>query len=52
MSVNTIPFHCGMCSKNVIRNAIECSLCKFWGHMKCANLKKKKHPVSLIRVPH
>ena len=39
MSVKTIP--CGICSKIVIKNAIECSLCKFSVHMKCANLKKK-----------
>ena len=26
--------------KNVITNAIECSLCKQWIHLKCSNLKK------------
>ena len=37
---SNILFPCGICRKNVITNAIECSLCKQWIHLKCNNLKK------------
>ena len=35
-----IHFPCGVCKKNVVINAIECSLCLQWVHLKCGNLKK------------
>ena len=41
MSNTNIPFACGICCKNVVSNAIECTLCKCWVHLKCANLRKR-----------
>ena len=41
MSNTNIPFPCGICLKNVVSNAIECTLCKYWVHLKCANLRKR-----------
>ena len=32
----------GICYKEVITNAVECSLCKSWIHNKCANLTLKE----------
>ena len=36
---NRNHFPCGICDKNVVSNAIECSLCKIWIHFKCAHIK-------------
>ena len=35
-------FPCSFCRKNVLTDAIECSLCKEWSHRICAKLKKKQ----------
>ena len=36
-----IPYPCLNCNKNVISDAIECSLCSVWCHRKSAKLSKK-----------
>ena len=38
---NKILYPCGICGKEVVTNAIECSSCSYWMHLKCTNLKKK-----------
>lgn len=38
---NKILYPCGICGIEVVTNAIECSSCSSWIHLKCANLKKK-----------
>ena len=35
-------FLCGICSKEVITNAIECCLCNYWIHNRCADLTKRE----------
>ena len=35
-------FPCSVCNRNVVHDAIECSLCKLWVHRKCALLTKKE----------
>ena len=39
---NTILFPCITCKKEVIDDAIECSICKQWCHRKCSKLSKKQ----------
>ena len=34
-------YPCGICYKNVKNNAIECSMCMYWVHLRCAKLRKK-----------
>ena len=40
MSNNFYP--CLKCNKNVVNDAIECSLCLAWSHRSCAKLSKKE----------
>ena len=35
-----IKYPCGVCSKEVVNDAIECDLCCYWIHRHCAKLKK------------
>ena len=35
-------YPCGVCQKNVISDAIECSLCELWIHRKCTLLTKNQ----------
>ena len=37
-----MKFPCGICNRNVLTNAIECTLCKYWIHNKCAKLNAKQ----------
>ena len=36
--INSFP--CGICYKNVVDSAVECCLCKYWIHTKCAKLSR------------
>ena len=41
-STNNVKIPCGKCNKEVIPDAIECSLCLKWYHRRCSNLTKAK----------
>ena len=39
---DSILYPCVSCKKDVINDAIECSLCNKWCHIKCSKLSKKR----------
>ena len=39
--MNSIPYPCTKCKKNVKHDCIECSLCLKWTHRQCAGISKK-----------
>ena len=41
-STNNVELPCGKCNKEVLTDAIECSLCLKWYHRRCTNLTKAK----------
>ena len=41
MNNNIIEYPCLICKKEVITDAIECSVCRNWLHRNCAKLSKK-----------
>lgn len=42
MSVNKPEYPCGICKKEVISDAIECTICRKWIHRICGKLTKRK----------
>ena len=42
MQTSVVNYPCLACKKEVIYDAIECSLCKTWVHRQCAKISKKE----------
>ena len=40
--MSKVSYPCLKCNKNVLSDAIECSLCLAWSHRTCAKLSKKE----------
>ena len=40
--MSNLNFPCGICSKDVYSNAVECCLCMHWIHQKCEGLTRKE----------
>ena len=40
MMIDNQLYPCSICNKNVLVDAIECSICKLWVHRKCSKLTK------------
>ena len=40
--MSNLNFPCGICSKNVHSNAVECCFWMYWIHLKCEGLTKKE----------